>query len=243
LPTPVPQPRHLIALMAALAILVSACSLVSGAPSAAPTAVPTPSPVAIFSPGPGEATPGQTGRIVLAPSHFAITLPTGWQSLPVDPVKMKAYIESLPADSDIRAVLEKATAASTAAKFTAFDVRPGDVANGFARNVNIIVQPAARGVSLTDVEAAGKASLATLSSVRKPIKSKIVGLPSGQAVRVDYTIDVPGADGKKIAVAGIQYYLLLKKATLIITFSSDLDTKDAADADFSNMIRSIEAIS
>jgi hypothetical protein len=229
--------------MAALAILASACSLASTPPASVAPPVASPSPVAVASATPGEPAAGQAGRIVLAKSHFAITLPSGWQSLPVDPAKLKAYVESLPADSDIRKVLEKAAATSTAAKFTAFDIRPGDVANGFARNVNIIVQPAARGVSLSDVEAAAKASLATLSSVRKPITSKIVSLPTGKAVRVTYTIDVPGAGGKKIAVGGTQYYLLLKKATLIITFSSDLDSKAAADADFTTMVQSIEAVS
>jgi hypothetical protein len=242
MPTHVPAPRPLIAVMAALAILVSACSLASAPPASVAPPVASPSPVAVVSEAPGEPAAGQGGRIVLATSHFAITLPSGWQSLPVDPAKLKAYVESLPAESDIRKILESA-AAKSAAKFTAFDVRPADVANGFARNVNIIVQPAARGVSLSDVEAAGKASLATLASVRKPITSKIVSLPTGKAVRVNYTIDVPGADGKKIAVGGTQYYLLLKKATLIITFSSDLDSKAAADADFTTMVQSIEAVS
>jgi len=248
------QPRiTAIAGLALLALIAAACggavassAPASTAPTATPTATPTPTPTLAATPtlkpaptpAPSQAT---TGRIVVVGQGFAVVLPDGWNSLPVDAAGLQAYISSLPADSDLRTILEgQASTIQQAVKFWAFDVRPEDAAGGFARNMNVIVQPPL-GIDLSTIEAAAKASLESVDAIRKPIKSSIVTLPSGEALRLDYILDVTPAAGSPVAVAGTQYYIQLPKATLIVSFSTDEGSAKAAAKDFDAIAKSIEA--
>ena len=239
---------------ALLAIVAAACSsTASPAPSASPAPTPTSSPTPTSVPSPSAvATPSAaptaaasqatTGRIVVAGQGFAVTLPDGWQSIPPDLTALKAYIDSLPAGSQLRTVLEGQTSSTVPSiiKFWAFDVRPADAKKGFARNLNVIVQPATS-LSLSAIEAEAKASLESLDAVRKPVKSSTTTLPSGDALRIDYVVDLAGAGGTTIAVAGTQYYIKLPAATLILSFSTDEASIAAASADFDAMAASIES--
>ena len=208
----------------------------SVAPSDAPTAAP---PSAAPNPSPA-ASVAATGHIVVAEHGFALTLPDGWERLPVDATKLKAFIAALPAGSQLRSVLE-GQAASTiqqAIAFWAFDVRPEHAATGFARNINIIVQPPTT-MDLATIQAAARASLEALAAIRKPVKSSIVKLPAGEALKLEYIVDV--APATATAVAGTQYYIQLPKATLIVSFSSDLASQPSAANDFDTIAKSIEA--
>jgi hypothetical protein len=210
---------------------------VTASPSAAAvaTASPTASPTAAAS----QAT---TGRIVVAEHGFALTLPTGWTSIPVDAAGMQAFMDTLPADSELRKVLEgqAGATAAQAIKFWAFDTRADDIASGFARNLNVIVQPALA-VDLSALEAAAKAQLESLDAIRKPVTSDIVTLPSGEALRLNYVLDVATADGKTTAVGGTQYYVQLPKSTLILSFSTDAASTEKAAVDFDAIVKSVES--
>ncbi len=206
----------------------------SAAPSAAPSnAAPDASPAASLA---------ATGHIVVAEHGFALTLPDGWESLPVDAARLKAFIEALPAGSQLRSVLEgQATATiQQAIAFWAFDVRPENAVTGFARNINIIVQPPTS-IDLRTIQAAAQASLEALDAIRKPVKSSIVKLPAGEALKLEYVVDVAAAGAKPTAVAGTQYYIQLPKSTLIVSFSTDLAAQAAAATDFDAIAKSIEA--
>ena len=210
----------------------------SAAPSDAPTTAP---PSAAPNPSPA-ASLAATGHIVVAEHGFALTLPDGWESLPVDAAKLQAFIAALPAGSQLRSVLE-GQAASTiqqAIAFWAFDVRPEHAATGFARNINIIVQPATT-MDLATIQAAARASLEALAAIRKPVKSSIVKLPAGEALKLEYIVDVAVAGAKSTSVAGTQYYIQLPKSTLIVSFSSDLASQPSAATDFDTIAKSIEA--
>jgi hypothetical protein len=253
---PISRRLALTAGTALLAIATAGCSsAASPAPSATPVATATPSPTAAPTTVPtptaaasatavptAVASQATTGRIVVAGQGFAVTLPDGWQSIPPDLTALKAYIDSLPAGSQLRTVLEGQTnsALPSVIKFWAFDVRPADAKNGFARNLNVIVQPATS-LSLSAIEAQAKASLESLDAVRKPVKTSTATLPSGDALRIDYVIDLAGASATKVAVGGTQYYIKLPNVTLILSFSTDDASIAAAAADFDAMASSIES--
>jgi hypothetical protein len=239
-----------------LALTVAGCSA-NASPTPAATASPAPTPVPTATAAPTAAptarattqptptaAPSQatTGRIVVLGQGFAVTLPDGWTSIPVDRAGLQAYIDALPTGSQLRTILESqaGSAAMEAMKFLAFDLRPANTKTGFARNINVIVQPASK-LSLSVVEAAARASLESVSSIRKPVKSKVVALPVGDAMRFDYVLDVPGASGKAAVVAGTQYYVQLPSATLIVSMSSDQASAKAAAVDFEAIAKSIEA--
>lgn len=250
------RPARPVALTAAsvvLALVAAGCADATATlsptliPSATPVATPSPAPISTPTPPPPAspapvASQAVTGRIVIAGQGFAITLPDGWQSIPVDPAQLRAFLETLPADSELRGILEdQAGLVQQALKFWAFDVRPESTDAGFARNVNIIVQPASS-ISLSVVESAAKAALESIAAVRKPVTSTLVDLPAGPALRLDYVIDVAGADGTKTAVAGTQYFVQLLNATLVVSFSTDLASAADAAKDFRAIADSIEAV-
>lgn len=252
--------RHPRRLPSVLLVLIVAGCAGSAAPSpsatpAATTTAPTPVPTSAATPtatptAPSTATPtptaapsqATTGRIDVVGQGFAVTLPDGWTSVPVDRAGLQAYIDALPAGSQLRTILESqaGSAAMDAMKFLAFDLRPATLRTGFARNINVIVQPASK-LGLSVVEAAAKASLESVSSIRKPVTSKVVTLSVGDAVRLDYLLDVPGASGAAAVVAGTQYYIQLPTATLIVSMSSDQASAKAATTDFDGIAKSIEA--
>lgn len=244
----------LTAASAVLALVAAGCAGETATPSLTPTATATPVPTPLPTPTPAPtatpvttATPvasqATTGRIVIAGQGFAITLPDGWESIPVDPAQLQAFLESLPADSELRGIVEgQAGAVQQAIKFWAFDVRPEHTAAGFARNVNIIVQPATS-ISLSAIESAAKASLEAIAAIRKPVTSAVVDLPAGPALRLDYILDVVGAGGTTTSVAGTQYYVQLPNATLIVSFSTDLASAADAAKDFNAIADSIESVS
>lgn len=249
------RPHASLALAIALAALVAtACGgeagqVASTAPSASappptpsPTAAPTPTPVATPAPTPAPSQP-TTGRIVVADPGFEVTLPDGWTSLPVDPDTLQSFINELPAGSDLRGILESqaGSLATQAIRFWAFDTRPEDLAKGFARNMNVIAQPPL-GLGVAAIEPIAKASLEAVEAVREPVTTEIVTLPSGDALRVDYILDVEAADGTATAVAGTQYYLPLPNALLIISFSSDEASAEVAATDFDAIIRSVQPV-
>ena len=246
------HPRFFAIVLTAMAVVlvmsVAACgSSTAPSPSAvASTATqslaPTPSPRAALSESP-TASLAATGHIVVAQQGFALTLPDGWESLPVDQAGLQAFIATLPAGSQLRSVLEDQAGATIqqAVKFWAFDVRPENAATGFARNVNVIGQPPTT-MNLATIQAAAQASLETLDTIRKPVKSSIVQLPAGEVLKLEYVVDVAYAGaGKSTAVAGTQYYIQLPKSTLIVSFSTDLASQAAATTDFDAIVKSIEA--
>lgn len=246
-----PHPRSFAIVLTAMAVvLVMSAAACGSSTAASPGAVastatqslaPTPSPSAALSESP-TASLAATGHIVVAQHGFALTLPDGWESLPVDQAGLQAFIDTLPAGSQLRSVLEGQAGATIqqAAKFWAFDVRPENAATGFARNVNVIVQPPTT-MNLATIQAAAQASLETLDAIRKPVKSSIVKLPAGEVLKLEYVLDVAYAGGKSTAVAGTQYYIQMPKSTLIVSFSTDLASQAAATTDFDAIVKSIEA--
>ncbi len=249
MPTRFPA-RPAFAGLAILAFAVAACgstSTPSGTPVLAATAAPTPAASTAASEAPAAsgsaaATGPQTGHIMVADKGFGVTLPDGWQSLPVDPAALQAVVDSLPADSEMRTMLESqmGSGALQAIGFWAFDVRPETNAAGFTRNMNVIVQPPTT-FDLSLVESTVKAQLGTLKGIGE-ITSKTVTLPTGDALRLDYALTVPAADGSTTSVATTQYYVQLPKATLIISFTSEAGAADA-QKDFDAIIGSLEAVS
>ena len=239
--------------LAILAIAVSACgsATVSSAPTAAPSsspaaAEPTPSATAASTAPDASASAAavgpQTGHIQVPDKGFGVTLPDGWQSLPVDAAALQQVVDSLPADSEMRGVLESqmGSGALQQIAFWAFDFRPGSGTSTFTRNMNVIVQPPST-FDLSLVESTVKAQLGTLKGIGA-IESKMVTLPTGEALRLDYALSVPAADGTTTSVATTQYYVQLPKATLIISFTAEAGAKDA-QADFDAIIGTLEAIS
>ena len=233
--------RPALAGLAIIAFAISACggSAASTAPSR-PRRLPRRQPPRLAPAASGAA--ALTGHIQLPDKGFGLTLPDGWSSVPLDPADMQSVIDGLPEGSDMRTLLEGQVGSSAlqAIAFWAFDFDAANAASGVQRNVNIITQPASS-MDLSVVESAVKAQLGTISGVGS-INSEMVTIPAGQALKLDYTLGVPGANGATTDVHTIQYYIQLPTATLIASFTSEPGATDA-QTDIDAIVQSIEAVS
>ncbi len=233
----------------AVALALAGCgsTTVTFETSATPAPTTAPTPTLEPSAAPTEsaaATASQpsTGHIQLPDKGFGLTLPDGWQSLPVDPAALQAVVESLPEGSDMRNLLEGQIGSSAlqSIAFWAFDFGPGNT-TGSTPNMNIIVQPAST-FDLALVDSSVRAELGAVSGIGS-IESKIVTLPAGEAIRFDYTLDVGSPGTSQATVKTTQYYVPLPAATLIVSFSADQAGAAASADDFEAIIQSLEAAS
>jgi hypothetical protein len=233
------------ALLAITTAFVLGCGGTTASPSPSPSATPTPTPTVVASAAPSAsasaaATPAAsqptTGRIELPDKGFAVTLPDGWQSFPVDPVALQKMADALGTKTGIGQSLQRAidTGQTAALSFWAFDM--ADAAPG-SRNVTVLTQPAAN-IPLSLVESAVKGQIAAIGGVGE-IESKTVTLPAGEALRLTYTLTVPNAAGDEIKTSQALYWIQTDKRTIVITGTGP----DAAtDAELQAIVESIEAI-
>ena len=225
-------------------VLVLGCGGTTTSPSPSASATPAPTPTAAASAAPSAsagavATPAAsqatTGRIELPDKGFAVTLPDGWQSFPVDPVALQKMADAVGTKSAIGQSLQRAidTGQTAALSFWAFDM--SDAAPG-SRNVTVLTQPAAN-IPLSLVESAVKGQIASIGG--SDIETETVTLPAGEALRLTYTLTVSNAAGDEIKTSQALYWIQTDKRTIVVTGTGP----DAAkDAELQAIVESIEAL-
>lgn len=201
-------------------------------PTAAASAAASASASAVATPAASQAT---TGRIELPDKGFAVTLPDGWQSFPVDPVALQKMADAVGTTSPIGQSLQRAidTGQTAALSFWAFDM--SDATPG-SRNVTVLTQPAAN-IPLSLVESAVKGQIASIGG--SDIETETVTLPAGEALRLTYTLTVQNAAGDEIKTSQALYWIQTDKRTIVVTGTGP----DAAkDAELQAIVESIEAL-
>ena len=226
------------ALLTISTVVVLACGGTTASPSpSAPTPTETASaaasaPAAAATPAASQAT---TGRIELPDKGFAVTLPDGWQSFPVDPAALQKMADAVGTKSGIGQSLQRAidSGQTAALSFWAFDM--SDATPG-SRNVTVLTQPAAN-IPLSLVESAVKGQISAIGG--SDIVTETVTLPAGEALRLTYTLTVPNAAGDQIQTSQALYWIQTDKRTIVVTGTGP----DAAkDAELQAIIESIEAL-
>jgi hypothetical protein len=192
------------ALAAALALALAACGASAESappPTAAPVTTPVPAPTAAPTAAPTPAassTAGRTGRIEIADSGFAITLPDRWVELPLDQAAITDLLANLPpglVEDELAAQLPSLVAAGV--KLWAFSLAP-DAAGS---NLNVIVQPGSFSVSL--LRSLSELSLSSVPGIQDEPKVETVTIDGVDAVRVAYSLS---GDGGTTSNLGTQIY-------------------------------------
>jgi hypothetical protein len=226
------------ALLTISTVVVLACGGTTASPSpSAPTPTETASaaasaPAAAATPAASQAT---TGRIELPDKGFAVTLPDGWQSFPVDPAALQKMADAVGTKSGIGQSLQRAidSGQTAALSFWAFDM--SDATPG-SRNVTVLTQPAAN-IPLSLVESAVKGQISAIGG--SDIVTETVTLPAGEALRLTYTLTVPNAAGDQVQTSQALYWIQTDKRTIVVTGTGP----DAAkDAELQAIVESIEAL-
>ncbi len=236
--------------LAVLALAIASCGggatpSPSGAASVAPA---SPSPAGSPSPSPAGSPSasaaassgviGTTGTVEIAGEGFRITLPDGWQAIPLDQESIDRISELFPADSVIGQLL-KSQAGSLAlagVKLFAIDPRPASVAQGTAPNLNVIVQPKPPGLTVELLGTVAKAQLEAMESF-SGVTIDTVTLPAGPAVKATYSVEQSATGGTAVKAVGQQYYLASDDSLFIVTMTGG---SDALASTFETMAQSIE---
>jgi hypothetical protein len=112
----------------------------------------------------------------------------------------------------------------------AFDLSGQDA---FASNVNVVDVPGE--APLRAIEGQAASQLTSLGG--EVLDSGIVELPVGEALRIEYTLEVALPDGSTFPAEGVQFYVPVDGRTFIITVSAGEGAAALAD----EMIATFEA--
>ena len=171
--------------------------------------------------GPPAEVPG--GLTTLEGDGVSIAAPDGWQEIAPDDFNMspEEFERAFP-DAPPELLEQATTAFSQGAKLIAFDVENPD----FSSNVNIASFPGEAPLSLLESQATNQ--LESLGGT--VVSSEPVTVPAGDAIRVEYTLDVAGPSGDAVTANGVQYYVHSGGRTYVVTVTTLDDAGDLADA-------------
>lgn len=229
-PPPMTRPARLVLLLAAAA-LVAGCGG-GGAASSSPPASATPAATA----APGSAVPTATPSaaptaastaaaretVLLVPAvGFAMALSDGWLVLPLDG-DAAAIRALLPADSQLRGVLEGGLQPLLDAGLVGWAIDGSAGAGTITPNVNLLVREGIALPALDEMVAAVTDELAAVPGI-SAVDSQVVELVAGPAVRSTYLGLGEGAEAR---AQGIQYAIPSGGRLLVLSFT--IPANDAA---------------
>jgi hypothetical protein len=171
----------------------------------------------------GEPADAPDGFTTIEGDGVSIAALDGWEEIAPDdfsmtPEEFEAAFPDAPPE-----LLEQATTAfAQGAKLIAFDVEDPE----FSSNVNIASFPGEAPLSLLESQATNQ--LETLGGT--VISSEQVTVPAGDAVRVEYTLDVAGPAGGAVTANGVQYYVHAGGSTYVVTVTTLDDAGELADS-------------
>ena len=164
------------------------------------------------------ATAAPTKRHAIPTAGASIATPSSWKALDArivtNPKVLKAFVDQNPA---LRPFISQMSGPGSVIKLMVFDLK---VTNGFATNVNVVVSGGTSGVTLAQIAAVYANQLKTvLPTLKSPVKTRIVSLPAGKALRAGYRVGFT-IGGRTVVVQTLQYLLLHAGQTIVVTFST-----------------------
>ena len=160
------------------------------------------------------------GYALIEGDGVSIAVPEGWEEVPSEDFAMSPEEFRTAFPDAPEGMFEQGSAfVEQGAVLVAFEVT-----SGFASNVNIIAAPGEAPLGV--VESQVEAQLGTLGAEIGSIER--VELPTGEALRVAYTLDVAAPDGSTVPASGVQLYVPRDGSTFIITVSTGGEADEIA---------------
>lgn len=177
----------------------------------------------------GDDDSGPTGRVTipagwtthnLTAEGFRLGLPPEWKDVP--PGQVDSALDDLREDNpDLAELIESQLAGSLSSlvRFFAFDTRSPTLAEEFATNVNVVVEPLPGGVDFDEYLDANLRQLRQVPGVTVSAENERVQLPGGRAglIKSQFTLNTPGGP-RQIAVT--QYVLLRSDRGFILSMTT-----------------------
>ena len=162
------------------------------------------------------------GYVLIEGDGVSIAAPDGWEEIaPEDFAMTQEEFEAAFPDAPPELIEQASGAFDQGATLLAFDMENPD----FSSNVNIASFPGEAPLSLIETQA--EKQLDALGG--EVVSSDRVSLPAGDAVRVEYTLDVAAPDGSAVTANGVQFYVPADGRTHVITISGLDDVVTISD--------------
>lgn len=150
---------------------------------------------------------------------FRLALPPGWQE--VEPGRVDDSLDQVREDNpELAEVIESQLSGSLSdlVRFFAFDTRSPTLAEQFATNVNVVVEPLPGGVDFDEYLDANLSQLRTVPGVRVSGEDE-VSLPGGRAAVITSTFTLNSPSGPK-DIAVTQYLLMRGDRGFILSMTT-----------------------
>jgi hypothetical protein len=172
------------------------------------------------APAPSATTTTASGNLELyeiESAGFALGVPESWNAASVDDFRESGAIEEATRENpNLAPFLEQLRQPNSLIKFVAGDPESRE---GFATNVNVIVEELPPGVEAEEYEQANLANIRKGLALEGEIDEERVGLPAGEALRLEYQHGV-GPGGERLTLAVVQYIVTGEGEGYVVTYST-----------------------
>ncbi len=162
------------------------------------------------------------GFALLEGDGVSIAAPEGWELVDAEDMALgdEEFSNAFP-DAPEGLVEQGLGLFENGAVLVAFDF--GGTA--FADNVNVVEIPGE--APLDDIEEPAAQQLSSLGG--EVLDSGVVDVAAGEALRIEYTLEVALPDGSAVPAEGVQFYIPVDGSTFIVTVSSASGAADLGD--------------
>lgn len=173
--------------------------------------------VALLAPVAAASAPAGLVRTQVPGARASIGVPGSWRSIDAKKLLEPGTLARFERDNpSLKPALDALARSGTSAVFFAFDP---DVRNGFATNLNVVVERLPAHVSVGAYGAAARQQISRLPTLVSSVELLSGKLPAGAAVRLRYRLRVTAA-GKTYVVALRQFALVRGLEALVFTYAT-----------------------
>ena len=148
---------------------------------------------------------------------FSIGVPSTWKAVDYRQVATSDVADRLAKENpNLRQLIHAIRDPQSGVRFFAAD--PNAV-NGFATNVNVVVEKVPAGVTAAVYANAAFNQLSRVPNVVRPVRRQAVQLPAGPSTRLRYGLRF-SLGGKQIVVAITQYALVRGTQAFVVTYTT-----------------------
>jgi len=148
---------------------------------------------------------------------FSIGVPSTWKAIDYREVATSDVADRLAKENpNLRQLIQAIRDPKSGVRFFAAD--PSAV-NGFATNLNVVVEKVPEGVTAAVYANAAFSQLSRVSNVIRPIRRQEIKLPAGPSARLRYGLRF-SLGGKQIVVAITQYALVRGTQAFVVTYTT-----------------------
>lgn len=186
-------------------------------------------------------TPADGGtRYEATEQGFALTLPSSWQPLDLNPERLAAGLRTLANENPGAAALVEGQLQSLInARFTFFaaDLTPALLTTGYATTASLLKQPLPPGISLELYTQLTVKQAQEKFALTSPVSVTPLTLPAGKSVMLAYTM-TGGAEIANQPLAVTQYLIMQGQTVYAFAFTTTTSQTDTYAATFAAIVES-----